>query len=247
LFALWVTEGERGVVLDGGVLRGTKVFCSGAGHVARALVTARRGADQTVMVLVDLDPGTRALADRIRLHGMRAAVTGAMDLAGLPAGPDAIVGDPGDYLRQPEFSAGAWRTSAVTLGGLDALVDAVRDELVARRRADNPHQLVRLGELLIAQESASLWVAKAARIAEAGDGDPGEVAAYVNLARIAVELAVLGAIRIAQRALGLNGFIEGRPAERLMRDLATYLRQPAPDETLTEAAGWFTSRGRPPP
>lgn len=26
-----------------------------------------------------------------------------------------------------------------------------------------------------------------------------------------------------------------------MRDLATYLRQPAPDETLTEAAAWFTT------
>ena len=53
---------------------------------------------------------------------------------------------------------------------------------------------------------------------------------------------MLGAIRIAQRALGLNGFIEGRPAERLMRDLATYLRQPAPDEATELAAAAFIAR-----
>jgi alkylation response protein AidB-like acyl-CoA dehydrogenase len=243
LFALWVTETGRGAWLEGGEVRGAKMFCSGAGHVARAVVTARRGADETVLALIELEPGTRVLPDRIRLQGMRAAITGAMDLDGLPAD---VVGAPGDYLRQPEFSAGAWRTAAVTLGGLDALVDAVRDELTQRRRADSPHQLVRLGALRMAQESAALWVAKAARLAEAADGDPGEVAAYVNLARIAVEQAVLGALATAQRALGLNGFIEGRPAERLMRDLATYLRQPAPDETLTEAAAWFTTHPLPP-
>jgi alkylation response protein AidB-like acyl-CoA dehydrogenase len=242
LFALWVTESGPGVWLEGGRLHGTKTFCSAAGHVARALITARRGTDETVMALIEMEPGTRTLPDRIRLQGMRAAVTGAMDLDGLPAD---IVGAPGDYLRQPAFSAGAWRTSAVTLGGLDALVETVRGELVERNRADSPHQLVRLGELRMAQETAALWVAKAARLAEADDGDPGEVAAYVNLARVAVERAVLRALETVQRALGLNGFIEGRPAERLMRDLATYLRQPAPDETLTEAAGWFTTHPLP--
>ncbi|RFD20955.1 acyl-CoA dehydrogenase, partial [Komagataeibacter melaceti] len=33
--------------------------------------------------------------------------------------------------------------------------------------------------------------------------------------------------------------VRGRAVEQVMRDLATYLRQPAPDETLTEAAAWF--------
>jgi hypothetical protein len=28
------------------------------------------------------------------------------------------------------------------------------------------------------------------------------------------------------------------PLERIARDLATYLRQPAPDRALTEAAAW---------
>ena len=152
---------------------------------------------------------------------------------------------PGDYLRQPEFSAGAWRTSAVTLGGLEALCACVRGELAKRGRADNPHQQARIGALLMAQETASLWMRKAALIAEGGVANHGDVAAYVNLARLAVERAVLEALQLAQRSLGLSAFMHGSFVERLIRDLATYLRQPAPDETLTEAAAWFTTRDLP--
>jgi hypothetical protein len=39
--------------------------------------------------------------------------------------------------------------------------------------------------------------------------------------------------------------VERNPAERIMRDLATYLRQPAGDQTLTEAAGYFTRHSLP--
>ena len=58
----------------------------------------------------------------------------------------------------------------------------------------------------------------------------------MNLARIAVEHACLDAIRHAQRAIGLGAFLTTNPLERLVRDLSTYLRQPAPDAVLTEAA-----------
>ena len=61
----------------------------------------------------------------------------------------------------------------------------------------------------------------------------------VNLARVAVEQACLDAMRQVQRGLGLAAFLAPHPAERLMRDLATYLRQPAPDAVLTEAAAYF--------
>jgi len=44
---------------------------------------------------------------------------------------------------------------------------------------------------------------------------------------------------MVQRTLGLAAFLQTNPVERLMRDLATYLRQPAADEALTEAAARF--------
>ena len=66
-----------------------------------------------------------------------------------------------------------------------------------------------------------------------------DITGYINLARIALESATLDIIRMVQRTLGLAAFLQGNPVERLMRDLATYLRQPAADEALTEAAARF--------
>ncbi len=69
-----------------------------------------------------------------------------------------------------------------------------------------------------------------------GVGPVADQVAYVNLARIAVENACFELMRHAQRGLGLAALLQPNPVERLLRDLATYLRQPAPDLVLTEAA-----------
>jgi len=100
-----------------------------------------------------------------------------------------------------------------------------------------------MGRALIAQETARLWCRRAALIAEDPHTAPEEKTAYVNLGRIAIETATMDAMRLIQRSLGLAGFLEPNPIERLMRDLGTYLRQPAPDEALTEAACWFVENG----
>lgn len=239
LLGLWVT-GDT-LRLESGVLRGGKDICSGAGFVTRALVTVEIGADAPVMMVADVAQA-RVAGPYVALHGMRAACNAAMDLDGLAAG--ITIGQPGDYLRQPLFSAGAWRTSAVTLGGMDSLVDVVTAALLKRGRADDPHQQARVGQMKIAQQTAYLWMRQAAPLAER-TGEPDAIAAFVNLARIAVEQAGLNIIRIAQQSLGLSCMVERNPAERIMRDLATYLRQPAGDQTLTEAAGYFTRHSLP--
>jgi alkylation response protein AidB-like acyl-CoA dehydrogenase len=157
--------------------------------------------------------------------------------------PEAFIGISDDYTREPAFSAGAWRTSAVTVGGLEALVGEAMAQLVARGRDRNPHQQSRMGRAIIAQETARLWCSRAAVVAEDLGVDARQKTAYVNLARIAIESATLEALRLVQRSIGLVGFLEPNPIERLMRDLATYLRQPAADEALTEAAGWYLKHG----
>lgn len=249
LFALWNTEPRDGLRLirvgSAWRLQGSKIYCSGAGHATRALVTAHRGDAAPEMLVIALKPGQAVGPERFVSPAMRACVTGTMTLDGIIVEEDAVIGRPGDYLRQPAFSAGAWRTSAVTLGGLEALIEAMRAQLVGRGRDANPHQRRRVGRAIIAQETARLWLDKAARLAEGGLAGDSDVAEYVNLARIAVETACLDAIQLVQRALGLDGFRQSNPVERIMRDLAMYLRQPAPDETLDEAAGWFMRRAVP--
>ena len=239
LFAVWNTDppGEPPLALGAdGRLAGRKVLCSGAGHVARAVVTARAAADAPpVMVLVALAPGQRAALAGWTAQGMRASASGAVAFDGIAVTAAMRLGEPGDYTRQPEFSAGAWRFAAVQCGGVEAVLDALRDHLRHTGRGGDPHQAARLGQAAMAAETARLWVAAAAARAEA-DPVPPDAAGYVNLARLAVERAALDVLELAQRSVGLAAFLRPNPLERLGRDLATYLRQPAPDRALAMAA-----------
>ncbi|RVU17517.1 acyl-CoA dehydrogenase family protein [Methylobacterium oryzihabitans] len=242
LFGVWNTEpSEGGLVLAGTgpilALSGEKTFASGAGFVTRALVTARRpGEAAPLMLVVPLEAGTRADLSAWRAHGMRASATGRLDFTGLTVMADAVLGGPDDYHRQPHFSGGAWRFAAVQLGGIEAVAEAWRGHLAGTGRGADPHQLARLGEGAIALEGARLWVAQAARVVAGEALPPERIVAYVNLARLAVERAGLDVLQLAQRSVGLQGFLREHPLERLSRDLATYLRQPAPDRALTGAA-----------
>lgn len=241
LFGVWNTEPASGGLAmtrrwDGVALDGVKTFASGAGRVTRALVTAREApGGPPLMLVVPLVAGTRADLSAWRAQGMRASATGTVDLSGLVVA-DAVLGGPDDYHREPHFSGGAWRFAAVQLGGIEAVFDAWRGHLAATGRGGDLHQLARLGEGAIAVETARHWVRRAAEIVSDGAADAARTVAIVGLARLAVERAGLDVLERAQRSVGLAGFLRPHPLERLSRDLATYLRQPAPDRALVTAA-----------
>jgi alkylation response protein AidB-like acyl-CoA dehydrogenase len=246
LFGLWVTDplDGDGVRLEGDGLRGQKIFCSGAGAASRALITATtRGGTQ--MLVVDVGAGARVSPGGMRLSGMRASVTGTVDFSGMQVVAAQFLGAEGDYLREPVFSAGAWRNAAGALGGVTALIKLHRAELCQRARDADPHQRARFGRLVMERETARLWLREAAQHACLEDRPGEEIVAIVNLARLAVEASCLKAMLLTQRSLGIAAFRAGHPAERICRDLAVFLRQPAPDETLDRAAGFFLSHGLP--
>ena len=233
LMGLWVTDPPQGgLVVADGLLVGNKQFCSAAGYATRAVVTASDRAGDTRLVYADVTRGCRVSPLPGGLAGMRAATTGQVRLDGARG---TVFGAAGDYLREPDLSCGAWRTSAVTLGGIEALTEQIGGQLVARGRQGDPHQQARMGRALIATETARLWLASAAPQAEAADAGMNAVA-YVGLARLAVERSAFEVIEVAQRSLGVAAVMRGNPAERIARDLAAYLRQPAADSVLTEAA-----------
>ena len=246
LFALWVTDPPGGgglrLVVDGDrmQLSGRKMFCSGAGRATWAVVTADEMARRTTrLLLVELDGRATVSPLPAGLSGMRAAVTGQVDFTGMTLGTDRIIGAPGDYLKEPDFSSGAWRSSAVALGGLARLLELLRLQLGERGRQDDPHQRARFGQVLIAHETGRLWLDHAGSMAEDLAEEPERIVATVGLARIAVERACLDGIELVQRSLGLGAFLTSNPVERVARDLQTYLRQPAADEVLHNAAGYF--------
>ena len=73
------------------------------------------------------------------------------------------------------------------------------------------------------------------------DQNPRYAIAKVNLARLAIETACLDTIQLVQRSLGISALMQDNPVERMCRDLATYLRQPAADIALTAAAAFFSA------
>ena len=219
---------------EGRRLVGSKILCSGAGHVHRPLVAADIDGG-SILVIPNVDEATRADASGWTAHGMRATATGTVEFTGIAVAPDEIVGVPGDYLRSPYFRGGAWRVIAAQLGGLVAIFDEYRAQLAAGPHRDQPIQLARFGEAAIACETARLWVQQACRIAEGG-GDADAIDAYVDLARNAFERAALEVIAQAQKAIGLKAFMRPNPLERMIRDLSTYLRQPALDMSLMAGA-----------
>ena len=223
LFGVWNTQGSDALALEqtksGWRLRGRKTFASGAGFVGRPLVTAGVNDGGVLMVLPRLDQKaceiSRADLSDWRAHGMRASATGSYDFSGLTVSANDIIGGEGDYHREPTFSAGAWRFAAVQLGGIERLLDEARLHLRQAGRSFDPHQLARMGEAAVAAETARLWVTRAAELAEQEDGrrDPGQVVAYVNLARSAVERAGLDVLELVHRSVGLARF-SADPSDR---------------------------------
>ena len=249
LFAIWAAESRTSAVtLKDGVLRGRKAFASAAHNATRALITAHVPGEGECLVLVPMPAhdaehgGEERAGPPFDLHGVRSAGTAPVGFEGIAVSDDARIGAPGDYMREPEISLGAWRPLAVQFGTLEALIEALRADLVARQRTGDPHQLARFGQVLIAEETARLWVERAAEIAEREDADADDAANYVKLARVAVETVCMDTIALTQRSAGLAAFVRPNPIERIARDLATYLRQPALDMVLDEAAAFYIVR-----
>lgn len=272
IFAVWNTEGEDGVQLrpDGPGrwrLEGSKTFASGAGHLQRPLITAARpgseDADSRQMVIVPADEAPTEVDESAWTPlGMRASASFKIDFTGATVEDEHLIGEPGDYHREPWFSGGAIRFAAVQLGGAEALLSVTREHLRRADRTDHPHQRARAAEMAAALESARLLLERSAEIADAFEADfaSGEeggderatrkeraeaVVAHANLARTAVERACLDVLERAERSVGARGMARPHPLERLVRDLRLYLRQPAPDAARDDAGRFVLETDRP--
>ncbi len=245
-FGVWNTEPPPGMTLapcEGGFrLTGAKSFATGAGHLDRALITATWPDGTKQMVLVDIAGQTdRADDSAWQVRGMRGTVSGLFDFDGMIVPPQALIGQPGDYEREPRFSAGAWRFTAVQLGAIEALVRHWRNHLVATGKGADPIQRVRFGAAVAATRSAGQWVARAATLAEAARP---EAIGCVMMTRGIVEDAGLSVMEGAARAIGTASFFAGSRVDRITRDLGLYLRQPVPDQARDRAAAAWLEADR---
>lgn len=238
LSAVWAADGAQPLAAerrDGRIrLSGRKILASGAGLVTRPLVTAAT-ADGPLLLLLDLDGGARTELGGWTAQGMRATATGTVDLDGVILAADAVIGQPGDVMRQPFFSGGAWRFCAVHLGAAEQLVDLMRAHLIARGREGDPYQVQRIAGCAAAVGSAGFWIREAARRLADETQDPADTVAFVNMTRMVTERAALDVLEAVHRGVGLAAFMRPHPIERISRDLSTYLRQPVPDLAMSDA------------
>jgi len=228
VFGVWNADqpGEP-LQLDDGRLFGAKAFASGAGVLTHAIVSVDADSGRQ-LILLDLAE-TPPEIDRSwwRVTGMQRSETHVVRWNDQRPGAAAMLGRPGDYVREPWFSGGAIRFAAVQAGGIAGVVDRVRDHLVATGRAEDPHQAGRLAELYLAAQAAADSVARAAGVWSVDD--TATTIAHVAAARAAVYAAGERVLTLAQGAVGVGAMFVDHPLASTLTDLSTYLRQPAPD------------------
>ncbi|OLV16477.1 acyl-CoA dehydrogenase family protein [Deinococcus marmoris] len=243
LFGIWNTEDgpglrlERAEIGESWTLIGGKTFTSGADFVTRPLLPAEwpQGGGRVLALLPHAAPPERFDPAFWQPLGMRPTVSFRVDLTGLTLGADDVIGQPGDYDRQPDFSGGALRFLAVQLGGADAVLEAGRDVLRQLGRTSEDIQRLRFGAVAARLEAAWQTVLRGAAHLEglhlegAETDELARVLAYVALAREVTEDACLLACEAVERTVGARGLLAPQPAERLLRDLRMSLHQPDSD------------------
>ncbi len=256
IFGVWNAEAGDGVKVipqDNGNYRleGSKTFCSGAGYVERPFVNGVLPDGGWQMCIVPMEQ-VATVSDPTwwQPAGMRGTASFKIDFSGVELDKSALIGQPGDYYRQPWLSLGVIRFAAVQLGGAEALLDGTRQFLQDLGRVSDPYQEERLGKMAIAVESGNQWLKGAADLVAAyapifggyptvAYAQPDKLVAYANMTRTALEQICLDVMQLCERSVGTRGLLPPHPMERIIRDLTLYLRQPAFDAALANVGQYI--------
>ena len=206
---------------SGWVLRGTKPWCSLAGDVSHALVTAHVDESRRQLFAVDMrGAGVRPRRNEWVARGLPHVVSSPVDFDDAPAVP---VGDLGWYLSRPGFAWGGMSVAACWWGAARGVADA----LVAPARSDRADQLalVHLGRVDAALWSARATLAEAADLVDALVPPQLDVRLLAERVRAVVVDAAVLSLAEADAALGPAPLVQNEDHARRVSDLHLYLRQ----------------------
>jgi alkylation response protein AidB-like acyl-CoA dehydrogenase len=219
-------EGDPARLVDGTegmTITGVKTFCSGSTGLDRALVLVRGDAPgPPLLAYVDLSSGVEIDPGWFKGAGMRASESHRVIFDGAPV--LAVLGEPGELLREPYFSRDAVRTAVSWAGIADAAVEATLDVLAAKAGGGDPDDVVSLaaGQMLTAQGTIDRWLTHAAALA---DDDPASLPGISTQLRQAVASSCREILDEAARAVGSHPFATSGPLDRARRDLGLFLLQ----------------------
>ena len=226
--------------VDGGYrIKGSKTFCSGAGHADAYLVAARSVADQSQVsqFLVPAGEGVR-VEETWDALGMRA--TGSHDLhvdVAVPSG--ALLGGVEGLALVVAQLAPQWMVAsyaAVYVGVAQAAVDAAVEHVNNRKLAHLPAIRARIGRADAAVAAARLAVLEAARRVDEAPGDP-ETNRWVWRAKLLAGTTAAEVAASMLEAAGTSAMRHGHPLERLYRDARAGSLQPATSDVCADWLG----------
>ena len=201
-------------------LSGTKPWCSLAGSLSHALVTAWVDDARRGLFAVSLrDPSVSPHPGPWVARGLSQIVSAPVDFDDTPA---QAVGAPGWYGDRPGFAWGAVGVGAVWWGGAVPVLHKITD---AARRPDADQ----LAAAFAGNADAAMWGARAALAdaAAAIDGgiDGAPAAVLAERARAVVVTAVERVLTVADHALGPAPLTTDEAHARRVADLRVYVRQ----------------------
>lgn len=205
-------------VRDGWELTGTKPWCSLAGRLSHALVTAHTGAGRRLFRVALRAPGVDVVEGAWHSRGLVDVPSGPVRFTAVAADP---VGDAGWYLRRPGFAHGGAGVAACWFGGAVGVARALRGG------TREPDQLARWhrGSVALDLDVARLALDAAAEAIDGGraQGPAGERVAALTRAHVAgAAERVLTAVGHALGPAPLT--LDAAHAARVA-DLTVYLRQ----------------------
>ena len=183
---------------------------------------------------------------------MRGSVSYKVDFSGVVLDDSWFIGNPNDYHREPWLTLGviallpsSWaeQTAWSKSPKLSAQIGANDGSLPnCSPRTNGSGRGKRTTMVESAAEKARAFAPIFGGDAAATKQNVPELTVYANMVRTAIEQTAMEVMKNAERCLGTRGLLAPEPAERIIRDLRLYLRQPNFDAALA-AVGSYTLGG----
>lgn len=201
-------------------LTGVKPWCSLAGQLDAALVTAWAG-DERRLFAVDLhQPGVEVVPGTWHARGLVDIPSGPVRFDDVAASP---VGEPGWYLRRPGFEWGGIGVAACWYGGAVGVARTLHAATVGRE--PDPWRLRALGVVDERLGDARRALAEAADLVDAGEATGREGRLLAKRVRGTVARAADDVLTAVGRALGPAPLALDAAHAARVADLELYLRQ----------------------
>ncbi len=202
-------------------LSGKKMFCSGAGLVDRALITAF--SNHSIMIDLDLKNNSdhvKIKKDAWYTNAFKKTSTASITFENIPVDPASIIEEANWYVTRKGFWPGALGPAACWAGGAAGLVDYAKNN-----KRNDPHTLSHLGAM-----SANSWTMEsilksAGHSVDKANLDPIKLHELALMARHQIEQLSTDTLRRFARAYGPFPLACHEDISQRYQELDLFLRQ----------------------